>query len=826
MIKIKNIYKSFNKGRSNEVKAVNDVTIDFPDKGIVTLFGHSGSGKTTILNIVGGLDKPTKGEILFEGQMVKDFDQIRSKRIGYVFQNYNLFNNLSVFDNVSFVLKMLGINDEEFIKERVEYTLDLVNMLPFKRKKANELSGGQQQRVAIARALVKNPDFIIADEPTGNIDSKNKIEVMNILRKISEHKLVILVTHEENIAKYYSDRIITLVDGKITNDVLNKSGVVNEFTVDNQIYLSDLKVKETIEKDNLLVEYFGDNKNKLKVSLIFQDGTLYIKSSDNVRVDLLNENSRVTILEERLPELNGDISDTDFQYEDITIDQKYLGKRKLFSFKNNVKVSFSKLFNQSIRGKLLIFALMLSGLLMAIGVIRFGNIFTHKIPEASIEDKDFYYIDIDDSGTKTFKIEDEGDLFLSSGSDYYYPNMEIYSVGNNQNASVLGGRVAPVDEIKATELLVGRMPENQFEIVITNGIAKKLLKQKQNLGFYTIEALIGRKITLFNQEKLVISGICNRESEIIFTNRDLAKAIIATLTFQNQIENAYFKGWVYPMELFDHTLMHGVLPNIYQNQEIEVVISDGYWKSLGYGEEPFAPFYVEFVHYNESGNTNKVDDNFSFQNREGIYKLKVVGVTAIKSTADAVLLAPINSLSKLNDKIQNDGFTKRIFTTDKNLLARLSTKYQVQSVKDVQLKEDMALRRTQFAGILTFTIIILLLSSLGYFFINKSEMLRHIYQINVYRSLGVRKSEIVKTFVVDIMVLTTVTSLVGYLLTVGVFLKLTSGSLGEIALIRAHFPTLILGILVVYLINILSGIIPVLTLLRKSPAEIMRTYDF
>lgn len=324
MIKIKNVYKSFNKGRSNEVKAVNDVTIAFPAKGIVTLFGHSGSGKTTILNIVGGLDKPTSGEILFEGRKIYDFDNIRSKRIGYVFQNYNLFNNLSVFDNVAFVLKMLGVNDDEFIKERVEYTLDLVNMLPFKRKKANELSGGQQQRVAIARALVKNPDFIIADEPTGNIDSKNKIEVMNILRKISEHKLVILVTHEESIAKYYSDRIITLVDGKITSDEENKSSVTDEFVRDNEIYLSELETKEKIENENLYIEYFGDNKNKLNVSLIFQDGTLYIKSSENVRVDLLNENSRVKIFDEKIESRPEDLSQTDFEYQDLSIDENKL----------------------------------------------------------------------------------------------------------------------------------------------------------------------------------------------------------------------------------------------------------------------------------------------------------------------------------------------------------------------------------------------------------------------------------------------------------------------------------------------------------------------
>ena len=221
MIKLKHISKSFNRGSQNEVRAVVDFSIDFPEKGLVTLFGHSGSGKTTVLNIVGGLDKPTNGDVYYGDSVIKNFDEIRSRRIGYVFQNYNLFTNLSVFDNVSFVLKMIGVNDEEFIKEQVEYALDLVNMLPFAKKKANELSGGQQQRVAIARALVKNPDFIIADEPTGNIDSKNKLEVMNIFRKIADQKLVILVTHEEHLAKYYSDRIITMVDGVVVDDKIN-----------------------------------------------------------------------------------------------------------------------------------------------------------------------------------------------------------------------------------------------------------------------------------------------------------------------------------------------------------------------------------------------------------------------------------------------------------------------------------------------------------------------------------------------------------------------------------------------------------------------------
>lgn len=138
----------------------------------------------------------------------------------------------------------------------------------------------------------------------------------------------------------------------------------------------------------------------------------------------------------------------------------------------------------------------------------------------------------------------------------------------------------------------------------------------------------------------------------------------------------------------------------------------------------------------------------------------------------------------------------------------------------------MAGKAVDLAGILTFSVVIFLLSSLGYFFISKSEMLRHIYQINVYRSLGVKRFEIVKLFIVDIVVLTTLTSLIGYLISVGIFLRFAASTIGTLTLIRPHYPTLLLGIILVYLINILAGIIPVLTLLRKSPAEIMRTYDF
>jgi putative ABC transport system permease protein len=808
MIKLKNVYKSFNKGRSNEVKAVNDVTIAFPAKGIVTLFGHSGSGKTTILNIVGGLDKPTSGEILFEGRKIYDFDNIRSKRIGYVFQNYNLFNNLSVFDNVAFVLKMLGVNDDKFIKERVEYTLDLVNMLPFKRKKANELSGGQQQRVAIARALVKNPDFIIADEPTGNIDSKNKIEVMNILRKISEYKLVILVTHEESIAKYYSDRIITLVDGKITSDEENKSGVTDEFVRDNEIYLSELETKEKIENENLYIEYFGDNKNKLNVSLIFQDGTLYIKSSENVRVDLLNENSRVKIFDEKVESKPEDLSQTDFEYQDLSIDENKLGKRQLFSLKNNIRVAFSKLFNQSFRGKLLFLALLISGALIAIGAIRIGNLFTVGIQEEYLSDKDMYLIG-DSESNKPITIEGENNLFLLREGYYSNTEIQLFSVGNRLSYSVASVRFVPADQIKADELLHGKLPENDNEIVITKSIAETLTRSKEEMGIYDIKALIGKQVNAYGNKKFTISGISKRISSLVFSTRVVANAITASTVFEQSTYN-----YITPLEFQEYTLTYGVMPTVFNENVIEVLVIQDYLGIENPDTYVFAPetYNVEF---NIPGRKTSVPLTF-----------RVVGAVKVDSLSKYQFMAPLELMANFNETFQNKGEAKELFTTDKALIERLSNKYEVKNSRDIQIKQQLDEKTINLAGTLTFSFVIFLLSALGYFFINKSEMLRHIYQINVYRSLGVKRFEIVKIFIVDIIVLTTLTSLIGYLISVGIFIRIAASTIGTLAMIKPHYPTLLLGVVLVYAINILAGIIPVLTLLRKSPAEIMRTYDF
>ncbi|MBR4836339.1 MAG: ABC transporter ATP-binding protein, partial [Clostridia bacterium] len=216
MISIKNLNKFFNRGKQNEIHVINDITLDLPESGMTAIFGKSGCGKTTLLNVIGGLDSFAEGSLTIEGQPIgKNTDEIRNKYIGYIFQNYNLNNSDTCFDNVASALRLCGMRDEDEIGRRVDIALKNVGMEKYGRRTPDTLSGGQQQRIAIARAIVKNPPIILADEPTGNLDEANTIMIMDLLREISRDHLVLLVTHEENLVDAYCNRIIELSDGRI-----------------------------------------------------------------------------------------------------------------------------------------------------------------------------------------------------------------------------------------------------------------------------------------------------------------------------------------------------------------------------------------------------------------------------------------------------------------------------------------------------------------------------------------------------------------------------------------------------------------------------------
>ena len=226
MLKLEKINKSY-----NNQQILKDITINFRKNEFVSILGPSGSGKTTLLNIIGSLDKYDRGDLIINNKSTKSFtdkqtDAYRNSCIGFIFQNYNLISHLTIYENIEISLKLKGIK-KEIRNKKINNILKEVGLFEYKNKYSNQLSGGQIQRVAIARALINNPKIILADEPTGALDSETSAQIMKLIKKISKDKLVIMVTHNKKIAKDYSDRIIELKDGQIIKDNKPYNNVIN-----------------------------------------------------------------------------------------------------------------------------------------------------------------------------------------------------------------------------------------------------------------------------------------------------------------------------------------------------------------------------------------------------------------------------------------------------------------------------------------------------------------------------------------------------------------------------------------------------------------------
>lgn len=237
MLELKNIKKSYKTG-SFVQKALDDVSLQFRRNEFVSILGPSGSGKTTLLNIIGGLDHYDSGDLIINNKSTKnykenDWNAYRNNCIGFIFQNYNLITHITILENVEMGMTLSGVSPKEK-RRRAEEALEKVGLIEHAHKKPNQLSGGQMQRVAIARALANNPDIILADEPTGALDTKTSKQIMDLIKEISKDKLVIMVTHNKELAEKYSTRIVELKDGQLlkdSNPVKNEENVNKKFII-------------------------------------------------------------------------------------------------------------------------------------------------------------------------------------------------------------------------------------------------------------------------------------------------------------------------------------------------------------------------------------------------------------------------------------------------------------------------------------------------------------------------------------------------------------------------------------------------------------------
>lgn len=286
MIRVKNLIKIFKSKKKDKCIALDNVSFTLEDKGFVFIIGKSGSGKTTLLSIIGGLDNLTKGEISINGNLFskfkeKDYVNYRNTMIGYIFQDFHLIDELTIYENIKISLDLQNNKDVSLIGEMLEK----VGLKGYENRYPNELSGGEKQRIAIARALIKNPRIILADEPTGNLDTKTTSQVLSLLKELSEERLVIIVSHNLSDAREYADRIIELSSGKIINDLMRNDKYSDEVKlIDDELFIP--VHKKFLDKES---DFINSKLIEGKIKRITQVDDIFIKNNKKEKEEIIDD---------------------------------------------------------------------------------------------------------------------------------------------------------------------------------------------------------------------------------------------------------------------------------------------------------------------------------------------------------------------------------------------------------------------------------------------------------------------------------------------------------------------------------------------------------
>lgn len=525
MLQLKNIYKTYSSKNGVTHRALENVSLKFAEKGLVFILGKSGSGKSTLLNLIGGIDNYDRGEIIFNGKNFSefkesDYDYYRNSCIGFVFQDFNLLENLTVFENVSLALELQSKKDDEKI-------LDLLNKMGvshLKNRMINELSGGQRQRVSIARALIKNPSIILADEPTGALDSETSDEIIKILSELAKDRLVIIVTHNKELAYDYGDRIIEIRDGFVLKDLL-RNNTPTQIKDESTLVSSNLVI---IPKDGKISDENVKDLN-ITISEKRQDYYLLIESDKHRAMSLFPNVSEV---------IDADKNNKTFiPYQHVKKDTNKFEKafKSNLPLKKGIKFAFSNLKRKKLK---LVFTVLLA-ILSVIFTGAASNFTQYSLSNAvgmSIEKDNGSYLEVSSSFSiynNEYNLQQNDINFLNSLNrdiaysydiplTYYYDSTEVDPILSKDPlfADKTFTGLLITDNIenygyKSKDFKIIHEKENLMEedyktgVYISSIVAETIVKysaydKKGVHNFKTIEDLIGSSIRLSSGSCTVI----------------------------------------------------------------------------------------------------------------------------------------------------------------------------------------------------------------------------------------------------------------------------------------------------------------------------------
>ena len=809
MIRLEHVNKYFNKGKKNEIHVINDLNLKLNNNGLVCLLGPSGCGKTTILNAVGGLDKVRNGKIYIDDERItkrsiKKIDKIRNLKVGYIFQDYKLIDSLSVFDNVALVLKMIGIKDKDEIKKRVDYVLETLNIYRYRYRLASMLSGGERQRVAIARAIVKDPDIILADEPTGNLDSKNTLEIMNIIKCISKKRLVILVTHEVNLAKFYADRIIELEDGKVIKDYENETKDFLDYRLENNIYLKDIKYHNDFNDKLNKISVYNDNNN-LDITLVVKNGNIYIKSNSNEKIEVIDSNSNVNLIDDHYKKIDYDeVSKYEFNFDKV-INNNYNKKySSIYNLKSMITSGFKKISNYSPIKKFLLLGYMAASMFILFSISRMASAFV-------INDEDFVKSNNNYVSVAVGKIDEKkyNDILSVPGIKYavigdslvgfkitYNTLLQNYDVSD-----LLVGSISGLSLISDKDLIYGEMPKNDYEVVVDIMSAKTLFDSEnhaKSAGLLSEKDLIGMNISVDNVKDFKIVGITDLKSPSIYIKENLIVDVVNNTSYQDSSDDYYFpvkdKDSNYAnYETYDYTLKNGRVPS----GDYEVLVN----------------YDLKDLYELNKNIDTKINGK----------KLKVVGYYVTKNNDNNILI--VNS-KMITYTLFDNNSTMTLATDNKDeLVSKLQEKdYNAINSYDKNRNDYIKENKASVNSIIVFTSVILAISLIEIYLMIRSSFLSRIKEVGIYRAIGVKKSDIYKMFASEIMAINLTATLGGIILMGAILYNVSKMKvLGSMVVLNGT--TVGLALLISFGFNLIMGLIPVYRVVRKRPSEILARHD-
>ena len=848
MLELKKITKKYLSG-TNSVSALKGIDLKFRKTEFVSILGPSGCGKTTLLNIIGGLDQYTTGDLIINGKSTKNFkdkdwDTYRNHSIGFVFQNYNLIPHQTVLANVELALTLAGINKTERRKRAIKALKD-VGLEDQIHKKPNQMSGGQMQRVAIARALVGNPDILLADEPTGALDTKTSVQIMELLKEISKTKLVIMVTHNPDLAEKYSTRIIKLLDGQVTDDSKPYDGIEEKnkqakagktnmsFLTALSLSLNNLLTK----KGRTILTAFAGSIGIIGIALI-----LSLSSGMQNYINRVEEDT---------------LSSYPITLQETTMDTGELLNAAMDSTTTYENHNDNKIHSMNITNDML--SLMGSGAksnnLEAFKSYIDKN--SNKFNEYANAIEYSYNLDLN-----IYKENEDGYTLvnpdqimdkLGFGQMNEISNMFSSGISSyNAFSEMLDNRNLIEEQY---DVLAGHLPENYNEVVLVvnkdNYISDYTL---YSIGLLDSEELVANYNALMNGEEI------NNLDELTYTYDELLD-----ITFKVLLNTDYYtkEGNLWISKSSDEEYITNLLNNALELKVVGIIKpNEETIKTNNYGGVFYTKELTEYVinKINESeiaqaqlANKNiNIFTNSEFRNEEfdinNLTREEQAYLASLSQSELAEVLANYqenasatyeSNLEKLGIVDLNKPSTINIYAKDfdsKEALANIITDYNNNTTEENQISytdiiEVMMSGVSNIIDIISYVLmgfvsISLVVSSIMIGIITYISVLERTKEIGILRSIGASKKDISRVFNAETLIIGAAAGLLGIIVTIilNIPINIIIDNLSGVSSI-AKLPVMggIILVIISIFLTVIAGLIPAKMASKKDPVEALRT---